>query len=172
MNKLKLTITRLFTVAFLLCGLMTIQTQAAPGDLDPSFGSGGIVSPPYSPENNFSASAVAIQADGKIVTAGTGSTNYGFVLARFNTDGSPDSTFGSGGKVITIFGNGNVTYASAIAIQTDGKIVAAGGSYDDDNDRGDRPPNYDFLLARYNTDGSLDSTFGTGGNSHIYSQHH
>ncbi len=166
MTKIKLTTMQLLVACFLLCGLMIIQTPAAPGDLDPSFGSGGIVSPPYSPENSFSASAVAIQADGKIVTAGgAGYLNNDFVLARFNTDGSPDSTFGSGGKVFTAFNCGTYcgyTFVSAVVIQSDGKIVAAGGHSLSDSD-GNSVLNYDFLLARYNTDGSLDSTFGTGG---------
>ena len=154
MNKIKLTTIQLFVAAFLLCGFMTIQISAAPGDLDPSFGSGGIVLP-----LNLYAYAIAIQPDGKIVAAGEiGNT---FAVARYNADGTPDSTFGSGGRVITAFGSGG-SIATAIAIQSDGKIVAAGanyyGFYEDDP-----PPNYDFFLARYNTDGSLDSTFGTGG---------
>lgn len=79
-----------------------------------------------------------------------------FALARYNSDGSLDTTFGSGGKVSTDFA---VTFdvASSVAIQADGKIVAAGGS----NTAGF--PEGDFALARYNTDGSLDTSFGTAG---------
>ena len=153
MKKIKLTTMQLFII-LLFCVSMTIQTPAAPGDLDPSFGSGGIVLP-----LNLYAYAIAIQPDGKIVAAGEiGDT---FAVARYNTDGTPDLTFGSGGKVITAFGNGG-SIAGAIAIQSDGKIVAAGANYYGFYEY-DPPPNYDFFLARYNTDGSLDSTFGTGG---------
>jgi len=84
MNKIKLTTTRLFVAAFLLCGLLIIQAQAAPGDLDPSFGNGGIVLSP-NPSGSRSANAVAIQSDGKIVAAGESNngTNANFALARY-----------------------------------------------------------------------------------------
>jgi uncharacterized delta-60 repeat protein len=104
--------------------------------------------------------AVAIQSDGKIVAAGgsynfasNGGTNDGFELARYNTDGSLDISFGTGGKVVTPFGGYAV--ASAVAIQSDGKIVAAGRSLIGNVSN--------FALARYNTNGSLDTTFGMGG---------
>ncbi len=72
-----------------------ISVSAAPGDLDPSFGSGGMVLP-----LNLYAYATAIQPDGKIVAAGEiGDT---FALARYNADGTPDLTFGSGGKVVPL----------------------------------------------------------------------
>jgi uncharacterized delta-60 repeat protein len=164
MNKIKLTPTRLFVAALFLCFSITLQIQAAPGELDPSFGVGGIVSLTNSlpTSANIHARAVAIQPDGKIVVAGSGydGTNGGFGVARYNPDGSPDLTFGAGGKVVTIFPNG-LAFASAVVIQSDGKIAAAGGNFY--YYYGDDPPNYDFLLARYNSDGSLDSTFGTGG---------
>ena len=153
MNNIKLTATRLSVLVFLLCGLMTLQVQAAAGDLDPSFGNGGIVLSPYYSMASSRASMVAIQSDGKIVV-----TAPGFTLVRYNTDGSPDLSFGSGGKAESPFSDRPV-FASAIAIRSDGKIVAAGGGYGYDEEN----PNYDFLLARYNTDGSLDSTFGSDG---------
>ena len=159
MTKIKLTPTRLFVTFFLLCFSMALQTQAAPGDLDSSFGSGGILSPPSSANNFFGADTVAIQSDGKIVTVGFGydGTNVGFGLMRYNADSSPDATFGSGGKVITHVGGDGYSVPSAAAIQSDGKIVVAGYN----SDYGEN--SYNFLLARYNADGSLDSTFGTGG---------
>lgn len=120
------------------------------GSLDPTFGEGGIVL--TYPEDG---GAVAIQADGKIVTAGTAPSKYvmpsSFALHRYNTDGSLDCTFGSGGTVLTNpYGDGHDSGASAVTIQTDGKIVAAGTLQS-------------LALARYNTDGSLDPMFGTGG---------
>ncbi len=152
MNKIKLTTTRLFVVAFLLCFLMTLQAQAAPGDLDPSFGNGGKVVTSISGSNAY-ASDIAIQSDGKIVAVGnSGSVNTSkFTLARYNTDGSLDITFGTGGIVATPIGDR--AYALAVAIQSDGKIVAVGFTY----------ATTDFVLVRYNTNGSLDTTFGTGG---------
>ena len=73
---------------------------------------------------------------------------------RYNTDGSLDTSFDSDGKVTTAIGSGN-DYACSVAIQSDGKIVAAGYS--------DNGSNYDFALVRYNTDGSLDTTFDSDG---------
>ena len=76
-----------------------------------------------------------------------------FALARYNTDGSLDTSFDTDGKVTTDFGAGN-TRASAVAVQPDGKIVAAGEAH---------ISTFDFALARYNADGSLDTTFDTDG---------
>jgi uncharacterized delta-60 repeat protein len=71
-------------------------------------------------------------------------------------DGDLDTTFGSGGIVITDFGG--YDYATALALQSDGKIVAAGDAWS----QVDGGPS-NFALARYNSDGSLDTTFGNGG---------
>jgi uncharacterized delta-60 repeat protein len=114
--------------------------SAADGDLDPTFGVGGIVITDFSGGDDY-AFTLVLQPDAKIVAAGH--TSSGFALARYNSDGSLDTSFGSGGKVVTTFSGG----ATAVAIQSDGKIVAAGGS----------------LLVRYYSDGTLDTTFGTGG---------
>jgi len=161
MNNKKLTPTRLFVVAFLLCGLMTIQTQAAPGDLDPSFGNGGKVITEFG-VGNSSANAAAVQPDGKFVAVGSNRTGnvggpdtYKFVLSRYNTNGSLDTAFGTGGTVVTAIGNRD-NVAFAVAIQSDGKIVAAG--YSSNIDTG-----ISFTLVRYNADGSLDTSFGNGG---------
>jgi len=153
MKKIKLTTMQLFII-LLFCVSMTIQTSAAPGDLDPSFGNGGKVVTSISGSNAY-AWDIAIQSDGKIVAVGNSRIGNisKFALARYNTDGSLDTTFGTGGIVVTLVGE--IGYAEAVAIQSNGKIVVAGGS---------RIGNiYNFALARYNTDGSLDTTFGTGG---------
>jgi uncharacterized delta-60 repeat protein len=118
----------------------------ADGSLDPSFGSGGKVL------IDFGASAMVLQPDGKIVAAGT-ADGPDFVLARYNADGSLDASFGSGGKVVTDFGG--TEHGHAIALQPDGKIVAVGTT--------DSALNVDFALARYDPDGSLDASFGSGG---------
>jgi uncharacterized delta-60 repeat protein len=86
-----------------------MTTQSAAGDLDPSFGNGGKVVTDFS-SNEDGASAVAIQSDGKIVVGGTSTAQRGnpdFALARYNTDGSLDSSFGLNGKVTTDFFQGN-----------------------------------------------------------------
>jgi len=127
------------------------------GSLDTTFGSGGKATTDFDSSDDH-AYTVAIQGDGKIVAAGysdQGTTGYDFALARYNSDGSLDASFGSGGKVTTHFGYSH-DYAYTVAIQADGKIVAAGYS-----DQG--TTTYDFALARYNTDGSLDTSFGAGG---------
>jgi uncharacterized delta-60 repeat protein/CSLREA domain-containing protein len=125
--------------------------RAAPGDLDPTFDTDGRVTTDFGGSDY--GRAVAIQPDGKIVVAGYASGD--FALLRYNVDGSPDPTFGSGGKVTTdVAGSADKGYA--VAIQPDGKIVVAGFSYVS----GD----YDFAVARYHgSDGSLDDTFGSGG---------
>src|SRR6266536_6168109 len=121
---------------------------AGPGALDPSFGTGGQVTTDFGGFD--SAQAVAVQSDGKILAAGS-SGGGDFALARYNADGTLDSTFGSGGKLTTDFGGFDV--ALGVALQADGKIVAVGGG----------GSGSDFALARYNADGSLDASFGSGG---------
>ena len=131
------------------------SAQATPGALDPTFGTGGKVTTSFGPTYDF-GNALAIQSDGKILMAGQAANalNYDFALSRYNADGSLDSSFGSGGKVVTPIGS-NSDAVFALVIQPDGKIIAAGYTYNG--------ANTDFALARYNADGSLDSTFGSGG---------
>ncbi|MER7466539.1 calcium-binding protein [Streptomyces sp. NPDC097981] len=129
---------------------------AAPGDLDPTFGTGGKVTTDFGGGLNEFANAVVVQTDGKIIAVGGSDTGLGsdFALARYNTNGSLDTTFGTGGKVTTDFGGTDAAFG--VVVQPNGKIVTAGYS-----DAGGTAS--DFALARYNTDGSLDTTFGTGG---------
>ncbi|MEU0402110.1 calcium-binding protein [Streptomyces sp. NPDC006197] len=98
------------------------------------------------------AAAVVVQADGKIIAAGHANSGD-FALARYNANGSLDTGFGTGGKVTTDFGG--TDQARGMALQADGKIVVAGAS----NAGG----TYDFALARYNANGSLDTGFDTDG---------
>ncbi|MEP6950756.1 MAG: T9SS type A sorting domain-containing protein [Ginsengibacter sp.] len=126
-----------------------------------------------SPDNTFSddgkllismgfadaCQSVALQRDGKIVMAGYTfiDNNYDsseFAIARLNSNGTPDNTFNGNGKQLTNFGGYN-DFASSVAIQTDGKIVAAGRSFLNNQDN--------FSIARYNTDGSPDTTFSHDG---------
>ncbi|MGI8849886.1 MAG: hypothetical protein ACR2HT_06930, partial [Pyrinomonadaceae bacterium] len=123
------------------------------GSLDNSFGTGGKVITNINNSANI-AYAMALQPDGKVVAAGfSGDSNRDFALARYNTDGTLDNSFGTGGSVTTSIGSGN-DEAYAVAIQSDGRIVAAGYSFE---------RRFDFALARYNTDGLLDTSFATGG---------
>jgi len=126
----------------------------ADGSLDGNFGTGGKVTTPFG--IGSAASAAVLQADGRLVAAGqmfTGSRNQ-FALVRYLATGGLDSTFGTGGKVGTPIGSID-DEASALVVQPDGKLVAAGYS--------DRGGNTTFALARYNAAGSLDTSFGTGG---------
>ena len=121
--------------------------------------SGGGTGPNVPAVTNDEAFAVAIQPlDGKLVTAGASSNSkgsrYQFALVRYNTDGSLDTTFNKKGIVTTTIGDFD-DEAFALAIQPDGKLVAAGYSYNGTQ--------YGFALVRYNTDGSLDTTFNTTG---------
>jgi uncharacterized delta-60 repeat protein len=133
-----------------------IARYNADGSLDTSFGANGTVTTDFG--GHDAAQSLAIQADGKVVTAGSiaNASNYDFALARYHTDGTLDSGFGIGGKVTTDFFGTN-DEVLGIVIQSDNKIVAVGGS------PGGPETNPDFILARYNTDGSLDNTFGNGG---------
>jgi len=120
------------------------------GTLDTTFGSGGKAVTDFGADDR--AFSVALQADGKIVAAGMRGND--FALARYNTNGTLDGTFGSGGKVITDFGGPN-EIALGVAIRLDGKIVAVGSTFASGRTA--------FAVARYNGNGTLDTTFGTGG---------
>jgi uncharacterized delta-60 repeat protein len=129
------------------------------GKLDQTFGSGGKVTAALD-SGGDGVAAIVLQADGKIVTAGSiihSNSTLGFVVGRFNPDGSLDQTFGNHGSVETTFGD-PAAEGNDVVLQSDGKIMVVGssgaGSYSALND---------FALARYNSDGSLDQSFGQGG---------
>ena len=119
------------------------------GTLDTSFnGTGKVLTP------NGAAYSVAIQSDGKIVAAGDVGVN--FSVARYNNDGTPDTSFNGSGVVVTAVSPGS-DGGRSVAIQSDGKIVVAG--YADDINQG----HPDFVVVRYNSNGTLDTSFnGTG----------
>lgn len=130
------------------------------GTLDNIFGNNGKASVEFSSGFDV-AYGMAIQPDGKIVLAG-GTDASSFTsplgLARFNSDGSLDSSFGNGGKVTTSFTDGQ-SEADAVIIQPDGKIIAAGFT---EQTQEENLPQV-LAIARYQSDGSLDTTFGSGG---------
>ena len=113
----------------------------ANGSLDSSFDTDGKVTTAIGSSTDYVRS-VAIQSDGKIVALGDSSngSNYDFAVARYNTNGSLDSSFDTDGKVTTAIGSSD-DYSYSVAIQSDGKIVAAGYSYNGSN--------YDFAILRY-----------------------
>jgi uncharacterized delta-60 repeat protein len=136
------------------------MAQATDGDLDPTFGTGGMVMTDLNHSTDL-ANAVAVQSDGKLVVVGQAYkqndfSGEDFVVTRYNTDGTLDTTFGRGGKVRTDF-PGLAAVPSSVVIQPDGKIVVAGGAFPLFTFAGN------FELVRYNPNGSLDTSFGNGG---------
>ena len=123
---------------------------------DTSFSGDGVVRPNFENSKHDWCKGGAIDANGKIVIVGYvkhGATRYDATIGRLNADGSWDTSFDSDGKRTEHFDNDDIF--QAVAIQPDGKIVAVGGSQ-----WGHAAGN--VLLARYNTDGSLDTSFGGG----------
>lgn len=139
-------------------GAVAVARLTPNGTLDPSFAGDGVSTTQYSAFGDL-ANDVVVQPDGSVVTAGIGWVRAGeydyrgkFELARLTPDGELDSTF-SGGTARTGFGTGFASdaYARALALQPDGKLVAAGEA------------GRDFALARYNGDGTPDDTFSGDG---------
>jgi uncharacterized delta-60 repeat protein len=161
----------------LACAVLLVQTAWAhdsgfgiarylpDGTLDTAFGSGGVVVT-RSAQSSFVADALGLQPDGKILIGGMttelASGTLEAALARYNSDGTPDSAFAAGGLVATRIGAGG-GQVNALVVQPDGMIVVAGTAFSHAS------TDDEFLLARYTPDGVLDSTFGTSGitTSHI-----
>ena len=139
--------------AFALVALSIAPVMATDGDLDGTFGVNGLVTTAF-PVGSF-ATAVAVQADGRIVAAGAAagpSVTGEIAVARYEANGSLDGTFGDGGMVTTPIGVVGGDEARAVAIQGNGRIVVAG------TDSWQR-----FAVLRYLPDGTLDPTFGGNG---------
>ncbi len=123
------------------------------GALDPSFSGDGIATTAFNPgisDRDF-AHSVAVQSDGKIVVVGstqTESRQDDFAVARYNADGSLDTTFSEDGMVTTDIDGDSHDSAYAVKVLDDGKIVVAGAG---------------FAVVRYHSDGSLDTTFSGDG---------
>ncbi len=138
-----------------LCGaiLRVTSAWAAPGDLDAGFGDHGTAHAPF--ESQALGHALTLEPDGKVLAAGVvfpADRRTSLALVRFHADGTVDSSFGSGG-VATI--PAIAPYARAVLVQSDGKIVVVASLV---------PPGLPkILLARYDTHGVLDPTFGSGG---------
>lgn len=133
----------------ILCAILfgVVSTaSAAPGELDPTFGSGGKVTTPL--EATAMSTAVVVQPDGKVVAAGTADNNGSFALVRYNRDGTLDRSFGTGGVAKKPVGH---TGVFGMVLQPDGRFVVVGHA------------GTAFGLVRFNGDGSVDDTFGSGG---------
>jgi uncharacterized delta-60 repeat protein len=124
------------------------------GRLDSSFGSHGVVTTDFGgPDDHIRA--ITLQPDGRIVAAGVGGPILGqreFAVARYLPDGTPDVSFSGDGRVTTFVGNGY--FGTALALQSDGKIVVGGEAIG---------INSHFALVRYLADGTLDPTFDSDG---------
>jgi len=148
-----------------LSGLALTITAQQPGDLDPTFGTGGKVITQFGGllESSY-GNSIAVYPGGDFVVAGDHATydptdtidpyDQDIVVVRYDKDGALDNTFGSNGIVTMDLGMGYESINS-VALQADGKIMLAGyaGIY----------PNYDFLLVRLNPDGTPDNSFGQNG---------
>lgn len=136
---------------------MESRTLLSAGALDTTFGGGtGMVLTDFAGGLDQAYAMVTLD-DGKMLVAGRASNGFDldFALARYNADGSLDTTFGVNGLVTTNLGS-TQDIAYAMAVQADGKIVLAGQTQRD-------ATSFDFALVRYDADGSLDGSFGTGG---------
>ena len=123
------------------------------GDLDPGFGIGGMVTTQLGMTDL--GYDLALQDDGKILLAGsTGAGVFSCAIVRYEPDGTPDASFGTGGSVVMAFGSTNNSIADGVIWLPDGTIVVSGYGYD---------PIPKFLLFRLTASGTLDTTFGTGG---------
>jgi uncharacterized delta-60 repeat protein len=148
---------RFSIVAFSLLLFASTHAAAPAGALDPTFGNNGI----FTSTLDFNGSAIALQSNGQIVVAGNGGVNGESAdsLIRLNTNGTLDQTFGSGGVVNVTNPGGSVLYVLgffALAIQSNGEIVAAGAATLTSGSN-------IVQVARFETNGSLDTSFGSGG---------
>lgn len=130
-------------------GRFALVRHLSDGTPDPAFGDAGRVTTPFE-AGTANGNDLALQPDGRIVVAGgAGSGGADFALARYHPDGSPDTGFGGDGRVTTAFAGEDLAFG--VRVQPDGRVVAAGRT------------GFDVALARYDTDGSLDAGFGSGG---------
>jgi uncharacterized delta-60 repeat protein len=144
----------------------TLARYLSTGALDSTFGTGGIVqTPPPRGVNSTQIFALALQSDGRIIAAGQAwvsskktSNDAEFEVVRYNANGTLDTTFGTTGIVFTNLSS-DQDLANSVGIQSDGKIVVVGSqrvvtatsTY------------YQAEIIRYNSNGSLDTTLGSGG---------
>ena len=133
--------------------LAVTSALAQAGTLDPTFDADGMAT--LSAGGPTNGQSVAAQPDGKIVAAGYIGSGSGFAVTRFNTDGSLDNSFSGNGWLTTTFGSGD-GFGRSVLVQPDGKILVTGNAAPSGGVNS-------FALARYNSDGTPDAGFGTGG---------
>ncbi len=141
--------------------LETLEDRYCPagGLLDPTFGTGGLVNLPHT--TNSGAIAVAVQPDGKVVVVEdigrtTGGSGFDAItVQRLNRDGSLDTTFNKTGNLTIL--TGKADWPTSVALQPDGKILVGGGALSNNGSSNE------FLIARVNPNGTLDSTFASKG---------
>lgn len=131
-------------------GLSSFSQSGAP---DPNFGSGGKVITPVADGTEDYGSAMLVQPDGKIVVLGA--SNFSFAVLRYKADGSLDDNFGDHGKAVVNVGDEDSP--SALARQTDGKIVVVGSTVNSSTG------SHDIVVLRYKADGTPDDGFGDHG---------
>ena len=148
---------RLIFLAVIIFAIVVDMALAGPGELDTTFAGTGKMR--FGIKNGDDvARGTVMQPDGKMIVVGSTQNGPGtdYLVIRYNFNGSLDTSFGNGGKVITSISNGGNDVATCVALQPDGKIVVGGSSQGNGT-------NDDFSVVRYNSDGSLDANFGLGG---------
>lgn len=147
------------TLSLIILLLTFSSIKAQSGVLDNSFGTGGFVITDV--QGNFDGgTSIALQADQKILVAGwsDNGSDTDFAIIRYLPDGILDNTFGNMGIVTTDFA-GNTDVGQSIVLQSDGKFIVAGYTFNGGN--------WDFAISRYNPNGSLDNTFNMDGKTTI-----
>lgn len=140
----------LFYIAYTAFGFNT--HGQSPGSVDVAYGTNGKATATNGQEYDV-ARGMALQKDGKTIVVGY--TLADFMLTRFTTRGTPDTTFGSNGVVVTDIDNNSVEQANAVIVQADGKILVTGNTLDNTK--------RNFALLRYLSNGTLDNSFSTDG---------
>src|SRR5205814_5878997 len=158
-DRFHMVLVRLLIAMLVAVGLLASSPVLGnPGDLDATFGTRGVVLTPIS----ASASSVLLQPDEKLVAVGgTGGSSVGLAVARYNADGTLDSSFGTGGTVVTLVGDQEcavLAFGPTAVLQNDGKILVATASIVCGDGVSTR-----LTLVRYRQDGLLDDGFGVGG---------
>ena len=141
----------------MLCSIfLSVPVKAAPGDLDATFGNGGKVLTAVTPGDDYPR-RIRIQPDGKIILSGTsfGASGFSSFLARYNANGTLDATFGMNGMVVLPYSSASpFVLINDFIIAADGKLLVVGNSNWSPSVIG---------VVRFNINGTVDTTFGTGG---------
>jgi uncharacterized delta-60 repeat protein len=140
---------------YLIATHSTVYRFLADGTPDESFGRHGHITPVVV------LYGLGIDHHGKINVGGP-AKHFQWGAARYNPDGSPDTTFNRTGRIVTRINESAVERASVMTLQPDGKILVGGTQF---NGNSDDDPEFDYnaVVDRFNTDGSVDTSFGTHG---------